>query len=298
MPPKTYLESLVTMAEDAKWPRAASLITDKDSPIGLLDIPAHQTSISPTSAHLTPAAIREALKRYSTYSYSTAADIGQLAIQDLGSVENPDSNETATIATLKAANKDLTICLGGDNSITYAAVLGTLGQGLSDAGLITLDAHHDLRDGVSNGSPVRRLIESGLNPKHIVQIGINDFSNSSEYAHLASDLGITVITRDEVASLCIEAACKKALAKMPSKVFVDFDVDVCDRSVVPACPAAAPGGISAFELRKAARLLVSDKRVRGIDITEIDASKDSEDQRTVRLGALVVLEALAGYVDR
>ena len=298
MPPKTYLESLVTMAEDAKWPRAASLITDKDSPIGLLDIPAHQTSISPTNAHLTPAAIREALKRYSTYSYSTATDIRQTAIQDLGFIENPDSNEAKTIATLQAAKKDLAICLGGDNSITYAAVLGTLGQDLRDAGLITLDAHHDLRDGVSNGSPVRRLIEAGLNPKHIVQIGINDFSNSPEYAQLASDLGITVITREEVASLGIEAACKKALGKMPSKVFVDFDVDVCDRSVVPACPAAAPGGISAFELRKAARLLVSDKRVRGIDVTEIDASKDSEDQRTVRLGGLVVLEALAGYVDR
>ena len=35
--------------------------------------------------------------------------------------------------------------------------------GLANAGLITLDAHHDLRDGRSNGSPVRRLIEMGLN---------------------------------------------------------------------------------------------------------------------------------------
>jgi formiminoglutamase len=33
----------------------------------------------------------------------------------------------------------------------------------------------------------------------------------------------------------------------------------------------------------------------GMDITEIDASKDTEDQRTVRLGALLVLEMLAGF---
>ena len=64
---------------------------------------------------------------------------------------------------------------------------------------------------------------------------------------------------------------------------------------MPACPAAAPGGISAFEIRQAARLLAADPRVKGIDITEIDASKDSEDERTVRLGALLILEAMAGF---
>ena len=66
--------------------------------------------------------------------------------------------------------------------------------------------------------------------------------------------------------------------------------------MVPACPAAAPGGISAFELRQAARLLTANSLVRGLDITEIDASRDAEDQRTIRLGALLVLEAAAGHL--
>ena len=82
------------------------------------------------------------------------------------------------------------------------------------------------------------------------------------------------------------------------KIFVDIDVDVCDRSVVPGCPAAAPGGISAFELRQAARILAGHPKVRGIDITEIDASADSADQRTVKLGALLVLEIAAGFQYR
>jgi Arginase/agmatinase/formimionoglutamate hydrolase, arginase family len=84
----------------------------------------------------------------------------------------------------------------------------------------------------------------------------------------------------------IQEACNLALgvaAGPGGKVFVDLDVDVCDRSYVPACPAAAPGGISAYQLRQAARLLASHQQVRGMDITEIDASKDSDDQRTVRL---------------
>ena len=56
----------------------------------------------------------------------------------------------------------LLVALGGDNSITHSVSLGAWGDRVGEAGLITLDAHHDLRDGSSNGSPVRRLIEAGL----------------------------------------------------------------------------------------------------------------------------------------
>lgn len=289
------------MAEDAKWPRAASLISSASSPIGLIDVPASKTSISPTNAHLTPKAIREALTRYSTYSYSTGMDLSNLSIEDLGAIEDPEENEAKTTKSIQTANKELTIALGGDNSITYAVGLGVFGEELATAGLITLDAHHDLRDGISNGSPVRRLIEAGLDPKRIVQIGINDFSNSPTYAQLASDLGITVISREMVAEIGIKEACNIALTVAGSAegpIHVDLDVDVCDRSVVPACPAAAPGGLSAFELRQATRILASNELVRGVDITEIDSSKDSVDQRTVRLAALLVLETVAGYLSR
>ena len=82
------------------------------------------------------------------------------------------------------------------------------------------------------------------------------------------------------------------------EIYVDLDVDVCDRSVAPACPASVPGGISADELRQAAFLSGADKRVRAIDITEIDAALDTPDQRTIRLGALLVLEAACGVATR
>lgn len=287
------------MVEDPKWPRAASLITKSDSKVGLLDVPAHKTSISKTNAHQTPGAIREALLRYSTFSYTTNSEI-KIPIQDFGAIENPDENELATEDLVRSAKKELLIALGGDNSISYAVAKGVLEPGLV-GGLITLDAHHDLRDGISNGSPVRRLIDAGLNPKSIVQIGINDFSNSPEYAGLAKSFGIRVISRSEVAEIGIAKACEIALeiaGASGGSIHVDLDVDVCDRSVVPACPAAAPGGISAFELRKAAFLLSSSPLVRGLDITEIDATADSPEQPTVRLGALLVLEALAGFSQR
>jgi formiminoglutamase len=81
-------------------------------------------------------------------------------------------------------------------------------------------------------------------------------------------------------------------------IHVDFDVDVCDRSVVPACPAAAPGGISADELRQFALLTGKANKVTSLDITEIDSTIDSDDQRTVRLAALLILEAATGLALR
>jgi formiminoglutamase len=272
--------------------------------IAVFGVPAHKTSISKTGAHKTPAAIRKALLRYSTYNATRRLDIATLQANDLGDVKSPDSLEgeqrTSVMASV-AAKSRLAVALGGDNSITFAVARGVFGSDLSNAGLITLDAHHDLRDGISNGSPVRRLIEAGLNPKRIVQIGIADFSNSPAYAQRAQELGIRVIARSELRRRSIEDIWAEAISIAgagSAGVHVDFDVDVCDRAVVPGCPAAAPGGISADELRQFAYLAGWSKLVKSIDITEVDATADAPDGRTVRLSALVLLEAAAGLASR
>ena len=195
----------------------------------------------------------------------------------------------------------LLVALGGDNSVTVATALGVWGEQLPTAGLVTLDAHYDLRDGESNGSPVRRLIEAGLDGRRVVQIGIADFANSAEYARRAFDYGITVVHRDELHRRPMSDVMAEALdiaGAAGGPIHVDLDVDVCDRSVAPGCPASVPGGISAWELRMAARAAAADDRVRSIDIAEVDATADAEDGRTVRLAALLVLEALAGVALR
>jgi formiminoglutamase len=227
-----------------------------------------------------------------------------LSITDLGDVESPDGEEgeqrvANAVANVRSDHK-LLIALGGDNSITYSVARG-MWEDLSNVGVVTFDAHHDLRDGKSNGSPIWRLVEAGLPGKNIVQVGISDFANSAEYSKRAQDLGITVIHRDQMRRMSIDDATLKALAIAGAggrEIYVDIDVDVCDRSVAPACPASVPGGISADELRQIARLVGADRRVRAIDITEIDALLDTADQRTIRLAALLILEATSGFARR
>lgn len=295
------------MSEDERWPRASSWLRHASDAADLtvLGVPTHLTSISPTGAHATPAAIRAALARYSTYSWSHDVDLGRLVANDAGDVTDPDGEEgEARVAERTRALADtsrVVFALGGDNSLTYSVALGVWGDRIATAGLVTLDAHHDLRDGVSNGSPVRRLIDAGLPGTQVAQIGIADFSNSPEYAARARDYGITVVTRGALRHRPMSDVMAEALTiagAAGGPVHVDLDVDVCDRSVVPGCPAAAPGGISADLLREAAFFAGRSPRVESMDVAEIDATADAPDGRTVRLGALCLLEAACGIALR
>lgn len=233
----------------------------------------------------------------------------RLVVLDAGDVPEPDGDgeerATARVAEL-ATGASLVIVLGGDNAATVPAALGAWGAhlergGIATAGLVTLDAHHDLRDGTSNGSPVRRLLEAGLAGSRVSQLGIEPLANSREYSARAAAHGITVVTRAELLNTPIEVAMTAALDRAASAggpVHVDLDLDVCDRSVAPGCPASVPGGLSALELRTAARVAGAHPAVVSIDLAELDAARDTADRRTVRLAALCVLEALAGLTSR
>ncbi|WP_434318795.1 arginase family protein [Leifsonia sp. P73] len=298
----------MSLSVDPLWPRAGSWPSLADLPdaqvdLAMVGLPTWRTSLSPTGAHATPGAVREALRRYSLHVPELAVEA--LRFADAGDVEEPDGPEgerRAIEAVQEAVSRSrLTVAVGGDNSLTVPAALGAWGDDVPTAGLVTLDAHHDLRDGVSNGSPVRRLVEAGLDGRRIVQIGIADFANSAEYALRAQEYGITVIPRDDLHRRPIDDVMAEALevaGAAGGPVHVDLDVDVCDRSVAPGCPASVPGGLAAWELRRFARLAGADSRVRSIDIAEVDATADAPDQRTVRLAALLVLEAAAGLASR
>lgn len=294
------------LPHDPLWPRAGNwLATGSDSPVvefGVLGVPASTLSISPSGAHRTPEAIREALYRYSAFHASSGTDLASLSVRDFGNSPEP-SNFDLTQAFISecAARAHFLTIFGGDNSITHPGVLGVFPTGIGQTGIITFDAHHDLRDGVSNGSPIRQLVEAGVRGARIVQIGIADFANSAEYAARARDFGITVIARNILRRRPMRDVVAEALeiaGTGNAGIYVDVDVDVCDRAVAPGCPASMPGGLSADELREGVFLVASDPRVRALDITEVDATADAPDQRTVRLAALCVLEAAAGFASR
>jgi formiminoglutamase len=295
---------------DPRWPRAADWLAagpgTRPVDLAVVGIPAYATSLSESGAHATPAAVRRALGRLSTWCASQRFDLADaVAPLDLGDVDDPDLGDEGewrvrTLSASAARKATLVFAIGGDNSLTAPLGAGALGD-LATAGLVTLDAHHDIREGRSNGSPVRRLLDAGMDAERVVQVGIADWANSRSYAAEAHARGVTVVHRGDVARRGIEDTMRHALDVAGAggrPVVVDLDLDVCDRSVAPACPASLPGGLTAQEAMHAAFVAGRDPRVRGIDVTEVDATNDAPDERTVRLAALCLLEAAAGLALR
>lgn len=293
---------------DSKWRPASSLLFDRPinarRNVGLLGISTYATSISPRSNVSTPAAIRRALSSYSTWSWSSRVDLAEyVAVVDHGDVPDPDGEggHERVAAALGAIEQSPLVILGGDNAATWHAMSALMAGRPEEFGLITLDAHLDMREGRSNGSPVRQLLAEGLDAHHVVQVGLSDFANSPAYARDTQAAGVRVIERDAFVRDDAAVIARRALdvaRQGGRRVYVDIDLDVADRSVVPGCPAAAPGGLRADEIRRFVRALATSRDVVALDVTEIDVERDDADERTVRLGALVVLEALSGVQRR
>lgn len=270
----------------------------------MLGVPTFATSRPRTGAHATPRAVRRALGDFSTWSAVRGIDLAALTVADLGDIADPDLEVDGEWRTMHAvssacASADLTLILGGDGAVTAPAALGMAGDDLTSAGLVSLDAHHDLADGRSGLSSVRRALDAGIAGTRVVQVGIADWAPRHDGA-TAADRGITVVSRAEVEVRGIGDAVRRALEVAGAgggPVYVAVDLGVCDPAAAPACPRAVPGGLSARELLTAVHTAAAHPLVRAMDLTEVDAGRDP-DGRTVRLAALAVLEAAAGLTRR
>ena len=298
---------------DSHWPRASRWLEGDHlpHPIGRLAIigaPVRLGSITPGRCDLAPQAIRSALSRFSTYDVEFGRELREVAVQDFGNLDSlPGLTAEQSFAPVREAlaaalqNADASILLGGDNSVTRPGchALGPLNK----CGLLTLDAHFDLRDldnGLTNGNPVRALLADGLPGPQIVQIGIQSFANSKAYHEIARDAGITVVTADQVFTLGIEAAVSGALERLAGaadSIYVDLDLDVLDRAFAPATPGSRPGGLAPWQIRRAARLCGLHPKVRAMDLVEIDPEKDIADTTSLAAAACL-LSFVSGLHER
>jgi formimidoylglutamase len=304
--------------EDPDWPRASDWLSghgwDGGPVLAVLGIPLSQASISPSGAHETPRAVRAALRRFSTASADggdiaavRAVDLGDLQLAGLDNVEAQAAVADAVRALAGddrlPSRPDLLVLLGGDNALTRPALEALAGDDLGSAGLLTLDAHHDVRGfhaGPTNGTPVRGLITDGLPGANVVQIGIGAFTNSSEHRHWADEQGITSVGVEEARREGVAACVSRHLADLADRcdlIWVDLDVDVLDAAFAPGCPGARPGGLLPGELHAAALAAGRHQKVVGVDIVEVDANADPTGV-TVDNAALCLLHAAAGLALR
>ena len=292
----------------AGWPNLAELIvgTETAAPVALLGAPLSAGSVTPGHCDQAPVLLRQTLPRIGRYDVEHRRELAT-PVSDRGDV-NVDglSIEDATgplreAVRLSVEHHQMTLLCGGNNAVTRPGVLG-LALPLERVGLITLDAHFDMRatdEGLSNGNPVRALMEDGLPGANIAQVGLASFANSRTMHEDALAAGNLVITMGEVRSGGITAAINRALAHVRNcaAIVVDCDIDVIDRARFPAAPGARPGGMAAYDFFAAIRRLAAEPRVRVIDLTEWDPSLDSSDLCALTAGRWLA-ECLAGFEMR
>ena len=288
----------------AGWPNLSELLVGaaEDAAVGLVGAPLAAGSVTPGRCDLAPQLLRKALKRIARYDVETRreiatgiADHGDVALAGLAIEQATPLIRDAVAASAEA--HALTLLAGGNNAVTRPAVLA-LGE-IVKVGLITLDAHFDMRDldsGLSNGNPVRALIEDGLPGANIAQVGLAPFANSRAMHEDALAAGNLVVTIGDVRAQGLRAGIERALDHVThcETLLVDCDIDVIDRAQMPGAPGARAGGMAAQDFFAAVRLLASDPRVRVIDLTEWDPSLDPSDLSALT-AARWVAECLAGF---
>lgn len=290
------------------WPNLSDLLSNEPAgaPVGLVGAPLAAGSVTPGACDQAPALLRRTLGRIGRYDVATGSELST-PIRDRGDVELGGlSIEGATTpirdaVALSVAEHALTLVIGGNNAVTRPAMLG-LEIALELVGLITLDAHFDMRDlgdGLSNGNPVRALLADGLPGQNIAQVGLASFANSAAMHRDAVAGGHLVVTIEEVRSNSIEHTIERALAHVAhcSMIVVDCDIDVIDRSQMPGAPGARPGGMAVTDFFRAVRRLASEPRTRIIDLTEWDPPIDPTDLSALT-AARWVAECLAGFEAR
>lgn len=297
-----------TVSECRSWRSAADLMGDHPrARAAVLGAPLAEGSLTPGRCDLAPGIIRETLKRFSTYDLETGLGLDGLKVHDAGDIALKCVRPADALAPVRdaaaalAARHELVILLGGNNAVTRPGV-HALGE-LSRTGLITLDAHFDLRDtdcGLLNGNPVRALLEDGLPGANITQIGLAPFANTRRMHDVAREAGISVHTLADVRAKGIETIVSEALERLAARcdiIAVDFDIDVIDRAQCPGAPGARPGGLPAPDFFTAARLIAAHPKVKLVDLTEFDPSLDVSSITALTAGRWMC-EILAGLSGR
>lgn len=179
-------------------------------------------------------------------------------------------------------NKKLPIVLGGEHSIT-SFICEEYKNFYQDFSILQFDAHADLRDGYlgqkySHAAAMRRCLD--LSKINLVQVGIRNISNENDELNFWQKNQQRIKTFWAKDKVCekrkIHANCahanlriKEIIKNLKDKVYLTFDVDVFDLSIMPSTGTPEPGGLDWYEVLNILRAVCRKRKIIGADFVEL-----------------------------
>ena len=163
------------------------------------------------------------------------------------------------------------VLLGGEHSVSLGALRALAKAAKSSGetfGVVQFDAHADLRaayegDIYSHASVMHRAVADLDLP--LVQFAVRDFSQ--EEAAVRQTYGVTHYDAYFLSRVGLP---EQALPDgIPHRIYITFDVDGFDASLMPATGTPSPGGLSWREAQFILERCVQGREVIGLDVVEL-----------------------------
>jgi agmatinase len=205
-------------------------------------------------------------------------------------------NETAKYLKPLLDANIIPICMGGDHSVTLGEIramynrYGKLSFVLLDSHGDVYDSYNEGRDRYNAGTHIKRAIDEGLvKPEKSIIVGLRSFRDIDDDP---ADLGISVLTTDDVVNAPIEVTIKQIHERIGNDpVFISFDIDVIDPAYAPGTNSQVPGGFTSRETLSIIRGLHG-MSFAGFDIVEVNPYLDPS-HSTAKLAAHIMFEFMS-----
>jgi len=238
----------------------------------LIPVPYDGTSTWGKGADKGPEAFLKASENMELYDIETNSEVYQQGIYLANSIEENSTPEAMVNAVHKDTkeyikrNKFVTI-FGGEHSISIGTIRA-FNECFDNLTVLHIDAHADLRksyDGtkfnhacaVHEASQTTNLIQVGIRSMDAIEKTFMD----EEKTFFAHDMVNDEYWTDKVIDL------------MTENVFITFDLDALDPSIMPSTGTPEPGGLFYYETLEFLKQVFQDKNVVGFDIVELCPNK-------------------------
>jgi len=259
-------------------------------------------------ARFGPRAVREASSLARPFSAALGVDVyDELRVADGGDIALATQDLDRALAAISQRAESITrsgaICglIGGDQTLTLAALRGIQGAKKKAFGMLHIDAQSNglgtaKEPSLNHASVLRHALEEGLiRADSTLQIGIRGPYSSADDLSFARTHGFEIVTTDEVRWDLHAVVSQVRNLVRKGALYVSVDVSALDPAHAPGTAFPLPGGMNTWELQQILRALVGAEII-GFDVVEIAPTYDPAGI-TALAGVSIIHELLAALAD-